>query len=298
MSTISQVQSFVNGLANCQPRGNYAILGTITGDDMLDLFWLHLILAFVVGSIWVTLTTIAAERFGSKVGGFIGGLPSTAVVSFFFIGLSQTPAVASQATTVFPLVYGFTGLFLVLYATLANRGFKIALLGSLTAWFMLSAMVVTLNVRSFTFSLVAYVFILLVSYYVLEKRLELISAPKAKIHYSAQQIVWRAAFSGFVIAFVIFISKYAGPIFGGIFSAFPAVFISTLVISFHSRGIQFSRAITKPLLVTGMVTIVIYSIGVRYFYPALGLVFGTFMAYAVAMVSAYFTGVFIRRRLA
>jgi len=265
---------------------------------MLDLFWLHLILAFVVGSIWVTLTTIAAERFGSKVGGFIGGLPSTAVVSFFFIGLSQTPAVASQATTVFPLVYGFTGLFLVLYATLANRGFKIALLGSLTAWFVLSAMVVTLNVRSFTFSLVAYVLILLVSYYVLEKRLELISAPKAKIHYSAQQIVWRAAFSGFVIAFVIFISKYAGPVFGGIFSAFPAVFISTLVISFYSRGIQFSQAITKPLLVTGMVTIVIYSIGVRYFYPVLGLVFGTLMAYAVAMVSAYFTGVFIHRSLA
>jgi hypothetical protein len=114
--------------SNCQPWGKCAILVATIGDDMPDLFWLHLALAFIVGSIWVTLTTIAAERFGSKVGGLIGGLPSTAVDSFFFIGLSQTPVVSSQATTVFPLAYGITGLFLVLYATLATKWFWIALL--------------------------------------------------------------------------------------------------------------------------------------------------------------------------
>jgi hypothetical protein len=46
-----------------------------------------------------------------------------------------------------------------------------------------------------------------------------------------------------------------------------------------------------------MVTIVIYSIGVRYFYPSLGLVAGTFMAYALAMLSALFTGIFIQKKL-
>ena len=265
---------------------------------MLDLFWLHLVLAFVVGSIWVTLTTIAAERFGSKVGGFIGGLPSTAVVSFFFIGLSQTPVVASQATTVFPLAYGITGLFLVLYATFANKGFWIALLGALTVWLVLTALIVLFDVKNYAFSLITYGLILLLSLYVLERELKLTSVPKANIHLSPWQILWRGAFAGWMIAFVVFISKHGGPIFGGIFSAFPAVFISTLIISYQSRGIQFSQAITKPLLVTGMITIVIYSIGVRYFYPAAGLIFGSLLAYAVAMASAYFTGVIIHKRLA
>jgi uncharacterized membrane protein (GlpM family) len=266
-------------------------------DGMPDLFWLHLALAFIVGSTWVTLTTVAAERFGSKVGGFIGGLPSTAVVAFFFIGLTQTPEVASQATTVFPLVYGFTGLFLVLYATLAPKGLRIALLGSLFVWFILSALVVVLDVKNFAVSLVAYGFILVASIYVLERKLKLAAAPKAEIHYLAGQIVWRAAFSGFIIAFVVFISKIAGPIFGGIFSAFPAVFISTLIIAHQSRGMEFSRAMTKPLLVTGMITIVIYSLGVRYCYPGLGLVLGTLAAYAAAIFSAYFTAIFIQRKL-
>jgi uncharacterized membrane protein (GlpM family) len=284
--------------SNCQPRDKYVILAATIGDDMPDLFWLHLVFAFVVGSIWVTLTTIAAERFGSKVGGFVGGLPSTAVVSFFFIGLSQTPVVASQATTVFPLAYGITGLFLVLYATLANKGFWIALLGSLTIWFILSALIVLFDVKNYAFSLITYGLILLLSLYVLERELKLTSAPRARIQLSPWQIVWRGAFAGLMIAFVVFISRFGGPIFGGIFSAFPAVFISTLIISYQSRGIQFSRAITKPLLVTGMITIVIYSIGVRYFYPSLGLVLGTFVAYAIAMVSAYFTAIFLQKKLA
>ena len=284
-------------MSNCHSGDNCDILNAVAGDNMLDLFWLHPALAFVVGGLWVTVTTVAAERFGSKAGGFIGGLPSTAVVSFFFIGLSQTPAVAAQATTVFPLAYGFTGLFLVLYAALASQGLATALLGSLFLWFLLSALAVTLGVRDFAFSLAAYLVILFVSYYVLEKRLVLVSTARTQIAYSARQILWRAVFSGVMIAFVIFISKVAGPIFGGIFSAFPAVFISTLIITYQSSGMEFSRAITKPLMVTGMITIVVYSLGVRYFYPGLGLVPGTLAAYAMAMVSAYFTAIFVQRKL-
>jgi uncharacterized membrane protein (GlpM family) len=264
---------------------------------MRDLFWLYLGLAFIVGSVWVTLTTIAAERFGSKIGGFIGGLPSTAVVSFFFIGLSQSPTAASQSTSVFPLAYGFTGLFLVLYATLAANGFTVALLGSLLVWFILSGLAVILDLQNFSLSLIAYGFILLVSFYVFERKLKLVSSTRAQIHYSMRQILWRAAFGGFMVAFAVLVAKFAGPLVGGIFSAFPAVFISTLTISYQSRGIEFSRAITKPLMLTGMVTIVIYSIGVRYFYPSSGLVAGTFMAYALAMLSALFTGIFIQKKL-
>jgi hypothetical protein len=60
----------------------------------VDLSWLYLACAFMIGSIWFTLTTIAAERFGSKVGGFIGGLPSAAVVSFFSLDYLRHPITA------------------------------------------------------------------------------------------------------------------------------------------------------------------------------------------------------------
>ncbi len=243
------------------------------------------------------LTTIVTDRFGSKIGGFIGGLPSTAVVSFFFIGLVQSPQIASQATTVFPLVYGFTGIFLIIYAILARRGFTIALIGSLATWFILSLLIVILDFENFTLSLIGYAIILLLSYFILEKYLRLPSAEKVKIHFTKSQIILRTLFGGSMVAFAVFVSKGGGPIFGGIFSAFPAVFISTLIISYKSRGLEFSRLMTKPLMITGMITIVVYGIAVRYLYLYIGLILGTIFSFLISMISAYFTYRFIQKKL-
>lgn len=125
----------------------------MTGKSALLL----ILLSFGVGSVWITLTTVLADRFGSKIGGFIGGLPSTAAVSLFFIGFTQSPETAAQATTVFPLSYAFTGLFLVLYALLWRRGFWAALLLSLSTWFGLSACVVVFHLENFLLSVGVYI---------------------------------------------------------------------------------------------------------------------------------------------
>jgi len=94
-------------------------------------FWLKLSLSFIVGSLWVTLTTMSAERFGSKVGGLIGGLPSTVVIALLFIGFTQSPEVAAQATTVMPLAQGLNGLFVLTFMGLARRGLWQGVVGAL-----------------------------------------------------------------------------------------------------------------------------------------------------------------------
>jgi len=47
---------------NCQSGSKCAILLATTGDELFHLYQPHLILAFIVNSIWVTQTTIAAEH--------------------------------------------------------------------------------------------------------------------------------------------------------------------------------------------------------------------------------------------
>jgi len=260
-------------------------------------FLLQMSLSFVVGSFWVLLTTWLADRFGSKKGGFIGGLPSTAAVSFFFIGLTQSAQTAAEATTVFPMSYAFTGLFLVLYALLWRRGFISAICVSIFVWFFLSGCVVLLDVNNYILSVGFYIFILITAFYLLEFRLKLPSIGREDIHYSVLQYISRAVFGGFVVALAVFLSRIGGPVFGGIFSAFPAVFISVLIISYRSRGMEFSRALTKPLLVTGMVSIFVYSVGVRYFYPSFGLWWGTLAAYIFALIGALFSYFLIQKKL-
>jgi len=258
---------------------------------------LHILLSFGIGSVWIALTTIFADKHGSKIGGFIGGLPSTAAVSLFFIGLAQSPESAAQAATVFPLSYAFTGLFLVLYAFLWRLGFLSALLLSLAAWFGLSSLVVVFRLENYPLSVGAYVLFFVVAVYLLEYKMNLPSTAKERLRYSLGQVLGRAVFGGAVVAFAVFMSIIGGPVAGGVFSAFPAVFVSVLVISYKTRGLPFSRAMTKPLLVTGMVTIFPYAAGVKFLYTGLGLWLGTLGALLISAVSAFFTFLFIRKHL-
>jgi uncharacterized membrane protein (GlpM family) len=265
---------------------------------MLDSFSFKLLLTFLVGSSVVTFATVAAEKFGSKVGGFIAGLPSTAAIGLFFIGLAQSPEAASEATGVIPLIFGFNGLFLVTYAIGARWGTAIGLTGALMVWMSLTLAVIFWGPRHFGFSLGAFMVLFMGSYLVLEKILRIGSAGKVSLFHTPGQIGFRALFSGLIITMAVFLSKIGGPIWGGVFSAFPAVFISTLVITSKSAGVEFSRTLTKSLLVSASINVVAYALAVRAFYPSLGLVAGTAMAYGMAGISACGTYIFIQKKMA
>lgn len=244
----------------------------------------------------MTFTTVLAEKFGSKIGGIIGGLPSTAFVAFFFIGLTQSPQIASQATTAFPLAYSVTGLFLVFIAVFSKKAFLLPLFGALSIWFFLSALIIFFKIDDFFISLLAYSLIFFFSFQTLEKKLKIASVKRIEIRYSLPQLLGRAAFSGVMIAFAVFMGKVGGPIFGGVFSAFPAVFVSVLIISYRSGGLRFSRSMTKPLMMTGMLSVVVYATGVRYLYPRIGLIGGTAGAYFFALLSAYLSYVLFQKK--
>ena len=265
---------------------------------MPDYFHLKLLLAFGVGSLMVTLATVAAERLGSKIGGLVGGLPTMVAITLFFIGLVQTPRMASEATNVIPLIMGIDGFFLVVYAGLAKWGAFIGVSGALLTWAVLSSLVVLFDVQSFSFSLLVYLFFLIGSYTILEKKLTFTSRGRLSIRYTPLQIASRALFSGTIVATGVYLSKVGGPIWGGIIAPFPTVYLSTLIIMAKSNGVEYSRMITKSLLISGMVNVVAYTVAVRYFYLSFGLALGTILALAISAGSAYGTYVFMREKMA
>ena len=246
-----------------------------------SLLW-HLVLAFAVGSAWVTFVTVAAERFGSAVGGIIGGLPSTSAFSFFFIGVNQSAGSAAQATTVFPLVFSVTCAFLLFYAFFVERGFRVGLAVSLLLWFAISGLIFVSGFRDFTLSLVGCVLVSSLVYYVLSQKFKLENLSGKHSRLTASQLVWRAVFAGSIVVLAVSLSQIGGPILGGIFSAFPAVFTSTLYLMNKSNGLGFSRAMTRPLMVSAILTVIPFSVTVRYTYPILGILLGTVCAYAAA----------------
>ena len=85
---------------------------------MNDIFILKLVLSFLIGGAWVTTATHLADRYGTKIGGIITGLPSTALIALFFIGWTQSPVIAVDATTIIPAIGTVNALFLVVYILL------------------------------------------------------------------------------------------------------------------------------------------------------------------------------------
>ncbi|PIN79417.1 hypothetical protein COV16_04280 [Candidatus Woesearchaeota archaeon CG10_big_fil_rev_8_21_14_0_10_34_8] len=264
---------------------------------MIETFWIKLVLSFIVGSLWVTLTTVLAERYGSKIGGWIGGLPSTVLIGLFFIGYIQGTEIAAQATNIIPIIVGFNGIFLILYASLIKRSFILALIVSLIAWFVLSGIIIIYNVENFLFSVIGWILLVFISYYIFENLLKVKSYEKIIIEYSFSQLFLRTLFGGVVISFAVFMSKLAGPIYGGIFSAFPAMFLSTLIITYYARGQEFSVAIAKSLMISGLINVTIYAIAVKYTYIYFGLMLGTILACIITVISGYITYTFIQKKL-
>ena len=256
---------------------------------MDEIFLLKLASSFVVGGVFVSACTIAAERLGSAIGGTIGGLPSTVVVTLFFIGLVDSPEAASEATAIVPLIVGFNGLFLATYAALARRGFGKGLVAALIVWIVLSTAAVALDVDDFALCIVLYLVLLAVSHLLFARVLAVPVYGQRPVSFTRWQIVFRAVLGGAIVGIGVYLSKVGGPTLGGVMASCPAVFISALVIAYSSRGVEFSLSLTRPLMISALINVVVYAVAARYLFPATGLILGTALAFAISLGGAYGT---------
>ncbi len=245
---------------------------------MLDtLFLIRLILAFIVGAIWVSMVTAVADRRGSAYA-ILGGLPSTAAFSLLFIAINQSPQVAVDATVVFPIAFSMTNAFLIFYAYFTRRGFKWAISISLLIWFFASIVIVVSGITNYVISLVGSALISILIFYLFAKKLKIEQVGGRNV-YPTRGILLRGVGAGALVATSVFLNQIGGPILGGVAAAFPAVYTSTMIILYCSRGLEFSKSTAQAMAYSGILTVIPYSIAVHYLYPALGIWVGTLSSY-------------------
>jgi hypothetical protein len=161
------------------------------------------------------------------------------------------------------------------------------MVGALLFWFVLASLIVLMNFSNFPLSLLFFFLSLVASYRILEKRYHLPSTEKILIRYTPLQIFSRAFFSGAIISSAVYFRRVGGPVWGGMMAPFPTIYISSLIILAKSKGVEFSRRITKPLLVSSMINVVAYATAVRYFYLLFDLALGTLLALGISAMSTY-----------
>jgi hypothetical protein len=264
----------------------------------MDPFHLKLALSFIVGGSWITLATIFAERFGTKVGGILAGIPSTTVIAVFFIGWTQSAAIASESLGITPTIMALDAVFVLLYVFFLKHTSKFAIPIALIIWLALAFGTISIGFNDFALGTSFCILMLFATYYLFEKVFKTPSEPKKKMHYSLPQILFRAILSGTIICSAVFLAKVGGPLIGGAFACFPAVFLSTMIISQKAHGPKFSAALMKTLTINALLSVTAYIVAARYTYLYFDLIPATILAFAAALVSSGLIYLFSKRAIA
>jgi len=247
----------------------------------MNLLLFQVIIPFLLSALVVILIMFIAERYGTKTGGIIGTLPSTIVVAFLFIAFNQGATFASQSAAVVPAELGINLIFLFLFALLVHRSVLGAFLTSFLVWILLSSLLFLFQIDNILISLGIFALSLLFTFPILERVKQIPSAQQVAVHYTLRKIALRGILAGIVIAVAVLLSNL-GAILSGIFSVFPAIFSSTMLISVKEHGTDFAAGIAKSMAI-GLSSVLIYATVIHFLYPLSGLLIGTIVAYAFSL---------------
>lgn len=256
---------------------------------MDSIFLTQLVVSVLVGGLFVAFQTWLAEKVPQRIAGLVISIPSTVAVALIFMAITVSPEAVASIVPVIPVSLGGGLIFCTAYIYLANmlalekkRLIALAVICGAFAWFLITAPFAYFQTTNLFVTLGVYVFLLCITHYLLSIRPGIRTKP-IQIHYTNKEKILRSLIGGFVIGLIILATKFLGPFWGGIASVFPAVYLSTLLILHWRHGAQFLFHVAKALPIANPV-FVIYVFVVAYTYPALGIIVGTVIAYAVSLL--------------
>lgn len=241
----------------------------------------QIVLPFVLSALVVILVTIVAEKYGTKVGGIIGTLPTTIIIAYVFIALNQGIAFASDSVAVVPAEMGVNLVFICVFAILAYRSILVALFGSFFVWIILSGILLFFNMNYICLSLVIFTISMVSTFIVLEKKFKIKSQGKRTVHYTPLKILLRGILTGTIITISVLLSNF-DEVLSGIFTVFPAIFSSTMLITVKEHGPDFSAGIAKSIIF-GSTSVTSYAASIHFLYPIYGIFWGSIFAFIISV---------------
>ena len=250
---------------------------------MENVLILKVVISFFAAGIWIGGATLLAERLGSKKGGLISNLPSTILIALIFVALVNDTHFAAEATYAVPMGMLIDTLFLFIFIILLNTGLIKTIILSILTWFVLAFTAQQIHSSSLPLNILFYLLVAIVTFFILEYKFDIPPKEKSRKKFTLSSILMRAGLAGSVVAGTTFISTFAGTYWVGLFSTFPAVMLSTMVILTLNQSPEFARAVGK-IMILSSTNIIIYALGVNLTYPALGIAMGTIVSFLLSFL--------------
>lgn len=255
------------------------------------MLWLAFAKVAVVVSA-VCVLSLIAERASPRLAGILAGFPTVSAIALFFYGLEQGQAFASESAVFNILGLVATQSFIFFYwlasrnaggSEGAGKRHRAAAIVLSSAVAFAGYFIVARVMRFFStgiFGAVLAAFLSIALFLFLFRKIETVKIAGAE-KTRKRAMLARAGFAAAVVLAVTAAASALGAEWAGIFSAFPAVIFPLVVAVHYSHGVRAAHAVMRSIPV-GLGAVVAYSITVHFSYPALGIYWGTLLAFGTA----------------
>ena len=252
------------------------------------------IIPSISAGVIAVLASVAVERFGGRTGGALATIPSTVIPTA--IGFYEVDSGAGflKAMAVIPVGMlasaGFLAIWRLLPARLhsltSSAKLAVTIFVSVLAWLLCAAIVAGIQ-RSFdpspgaavVWGVCAIVATLLLGLFLLREK---VNSPKGKRKVGALQLFLRGAASIIAIGAALIIAKSGMPVIGGLVSAFPAIFLTTMVGTWIAQGHEVPIGAVAPM-VMGATSVGLFALMTIWLFPLVGPILGVIVAWILAV---------------
>jgi hypothetical protein len=266
--------------------------------------------AGLFAGIVAVLVTVAIERWGGRVGGVLGTMPTTIVPAALGIAAQTvSDAAFAQAINMAPAGMFLNALFLYLWRLvpprLPQRWSLRARLAAMTALSLLSwalaATVVVLGVRrlagvGLSLPLFGALTTVALAALGLAASARPIPAPRGRNRVGPLTLVARGALAAAAVGLAVWLASTGLGLLSGVASVFPAIFLTTMFSLWLAQGEAVPAGAVGPMML-GSTSVAAFCVAATYSFPLLGPAPGAALAWVLAVAAVTLpAGLWLGRR--
>ena len=247
-----------------------------------------IILYGIFAGLVAILVTVAIEKFGGFVGGVLGTVPSTIIPAAAGVYALEGDESLTASMSVVPigmLINGvFLGVWIILPKYIASDRLKlpITVVVSLLTWAVMAllSLIIAREVTDDTISemTLGTIGLVLLAILAIMFNLSNRAAPKGLNKVPIIILSIRGIAAGLAIAACLVLAEIGLPFVAGLASAFPAIFLTSMVALWLSQGPQVPQGAAAPMMLGGA-SVSVYALLAMWSLPSFGIFIGSIIAW-------------------
>ena len=251
-----------------------------------------IIISAIIAGLVAILVTLAIEKFGGLIGGVLGTIPSTIIPAAAGVYLIDGEEGLLSSMSIVPLGMLVNGLFLGVWILLPRyvSNFKNPLLVtticSILTWAIFAFIALKLadmsqsnDMSPAILGLIGLFCLIVVSIFF---NLKTRPSPKGDNKVPLLILSIRGTAAAIAIGVALILAQIGQPLIAGLASAFPAIFLTSMVALWISQGITVPQGAAAPMMLGGA-SVAVYSLIVMWSIPSYGIIIGSIIAWVLSV---------------